>query len=124
MVRVEQFSSHQTKDTDPSMSPTHMVTVDASFSATICGMLVAGSNSRQSALRTPCFFGISHSWLGNRFGRCSVWLGLFLLLLPPAVLLHAQFMQSTSGPNEFDTAGRGGRGQAGGIRPGTASTTT
>jgi hypothetical protein len=98
MVRIEHFRSPM-KDTDPSMSPIQMVTVDASFSTTISGMSVAGSNTRQSA-----------------FGRRSVWLWLFLLLLP-TVPLHAQRMQSTPGPNEFDTAGPHGRGQAGGIRP-------
>ncbi len=57
----------------------------------------------------------------GRFWPHLAWLCLLLLLLP-AGQLHAQGrvivpLTSTPGPNEFDTAGPHGVGQAGGIRP-------
>jgi hypothetical protein len=86
------------------MSPTHMATVDVSFSATIL---------RTPTLRTGDMYG--------RFLPHLAWVFLLLLLLP-AGQLHAQGrvivpLTSTPGPNEFDTAGPHGVGQAGGTRP-------
>jgi hypothetical protein len=86
------------------MSPIQMMTVDVSFSATI--------------LRTPT---LRTGDMHGRFWPHLAWLCLLLLLLP-AGLLHAQGrvivpLTSTPGPNEFDTAGPHGVGQAGGTRP-------